>query len=219
MLNKLLLTSFESAIIVVVGIVVLIFIYLMLGRLFVNLKERIMNSRSKKIIEKVSEDSGEVQKTEQPKPENKKNKYNEVLEKVHQNREQYFKEVDTVAESHSGETTTSANIVPEQMELDKPFLSNEFSDDDVELLEKIDFANDDDFSFLDGQQEKQQMSKNFSFADDFSPENFDENSNFADEFKRKRMLKRNQTISSEINSCSTRIKAIIALDILNKTKF
>lgn len=220
MTNRLLLSGFEAALIVIVGIIVLIFIYLMLGKVFIELKEKIMNAKSKKVVQKAYEDSGEQAVVEEPKPEKKQNKYDEILEKVHQNREQYFKEVDTIAESRSGESSKPASQSKEVEE--QEFFPKNFSSDDFDVLEKIDFSDAEDFDFGEAAAfaNNNAGQNNIDFDSNFSfDENFENQQSFAEQFKRKRMIKRNQTISGEISSCSNRIKAIIALDILNKTKF
>lgn len=209
MTNKLLLSGVEIGLIVVIGVIALVFLYLIFGRVFASAKEKISERQTKKVVQKAFENSGEITAQEETKKEdNKKDKYNEVLEKIHQNRQQYFTEIDPLEESKSSnakEKTENNEQLSENLFKDE----EAFIPEDFDVLEKIDFSQDQNFDF-------DQAQPAFDDQNPFIP---DANYNFASEFKRKRMIKRNQTIGSEINSCSSRIKAIIALDILNKTKF
>ena len=196
--NKLLITTFETVLIVAVGIAVLIFAYLLLGKLFYVIGEKIKNKQSKKTMKKALEESGEITPKEEKKPEKKNEKYTEILDKVHQNRQQYFTE---------NNATENGKAAPSQEE---PASNNELdlglAAEDYDVVEQINFENED-FGRFDAEP---------YFQEDFTSK---PDVDFASEFKRKRIIKRNQTIGKEISGCSNRIKAIITLDILNKRKF
>lgn len=205
MANKLLLSTFEVAVVVAIGILVVVFAYVVFRKIFSKIKVIIDDKKTKKAIEKAIEETREepAKKEEKPsekKEEKKEDKYTQILEKVHQNREQYFKEIDTLKEKGQAAQTE---------EVRKPLVADErdFVPEDFDVLEEINFDNND-FDFGDFDVPSNNEAPDELPATDFMPQ-----------FRRQRMIRRSQTISQEISSCSNRIKAIIALDIINKPKF
>lgn len=213
MFNRMLLTTVELALIIAVSIAVLLFLYVVFGGAVKSSFEKIKQLGPKKIKkENVEEPVAEnVEEKKEQKVEN--NVYEAILEKVHQNRQQYYSDQEVEAEiaqkqNIGFENDTNVEEMPLQKQVD-------FSENFVNKLEE-DFG-EADFEELD-------------FEDiDFNADNFNfdysEDENIADidvlkaQMRRKRMLKRTGTINSEISRCSDRIKAMLILDVLNKRLF
>lgn len=221
MLNRMLLTTVEIALIITVSIAVLLFLYVVFGGAVKSSVEKIKQLKPRKHKEEeIKEVETQEEVAQEKAPEQKKsenNPYEAILEKVHQNRERYYSESE-IQEEIASKTTQPSDENSSDVEL--PF------DKDVDFAEiirnkmKEDGVNPEDF-------------EDFEDVDlddiDFNADNFDFGYQEEDEvddieflkneMRRKRMLKRTGLISDEINRCSDRIKAMLVLDILNKRLF
>lgn len=215
MLNKMLLTSFEMLTITGVGLLVLFFFYSFTKKPLKELLKKIKDKKEEKFAKKTAEE--QVKKLENTK-EGQLNKYEKIIEKIHQNRTPFYSEENVLTKHPANKEFInqrhSEAQLSDELDFEKINLFDDMNFDDKDFLSGDDKSENDFFGL--GVTDEDLGFNNFIESDiNGNNESFD----FTKQLKRKRMVKRSQTLISEIRNSSDRVKAIILLDVLNQRPF